>query len=53
MARGAGLGAHGRFDGRSLWHSAQLWASQRHGTLAVVGAGMAAGVAVLARRARG
>ena len=52
-SEGRDFGAHGLFDQRSHGHSAQVWASQRHGTLAVVGAGMAVGVAVLARRARG
>jgi NAD(P)-dependent dehydrogenase (short-subunit alcohol dehydrogenase family) len=49
---GRDFGAHGLFDQRSHGHSAQVWASQRHGTLAAVGAGLAVGVAVLARRGR-
>jgi NAD(P)-dependent dehydrogenase (short-subunit alcohol dehydrogenase family) len=49
---GRDFGAHGLFDQRSHGRSAQVWASQRHGTLAAVGAGLAVGVAVLARRGR-
>ena len=34
-------GAHGEFDAQSHAHDPQLWASQHHGTLAAVGAGLA------------
>ncbi|MBA3851430.1 MAG: SDR family oxidoreductase [Chloroflexi bacterium] len=43
---GHDYGAHGRFDDKSWRRSPQVWASQHHGTLAVVGA-VAAGAAAL------
>jgi NAD(P)-dependent dehydrogenase (short-subunit alcohol dehydrogenase family) len=49
---GRDFGAHGLFDQTSHGHSAQVWASQRHGTLAAVGAALAVGAAVLIGRAR-
>jgi hypothetical protein len=45
-------GTHGRFDDRSTPRSAQLWASQHHGTLAALGVG-AVGAATAALRRRG
>jgi NAD(P)-dependent dehydrogenase (short-subunit alcohol dehydrogenase family) len=45
-------GTHGRFDDRSTARSAQLWASQHHGTVAALGVG-AVGVATAALRRRG
>jgi hypothetical protein len=35
-------GAHGDFDARAKNRSAQLWASQHHGVLAAMAAGVAA-----------
>jgi NAD(P)-dependent dehydrogenase (short-subunit alcohol dehydrogenase family) len=49
---GRDYGAHGQFDDRAHAHSAQVWASQHHRTLAVVGTGVVAGAVALARRAR-
>jgi NAD(P)-dependent dehydrogenase (short-subunit alcohol dehydrogenase family) len=49
---GHDFGAHGRFDDRAHAHSAQVWASQHHRTLAVAGAGAVAGAVALARLAR-
>jgi NAD(P)-dependent dehydrogenase (short-subunit alcohol dehydrogenase family) len=49
-------GAHGAFDDRSTNHSAQIWASQRHGLLAAAGAaGLAAAatIGLLGRRLAG
>jgi NAD(P)-dependent dehydrogenase (short-subunit alcohol dehydrogenase family) len=46
---GRDFGAHGLFDEKAHARSPQVWASQHHGTLAVVGAGLVAGAAVLAR----
>lgn len=40
-------GAHGRFDDRSLSFSPQLWANMNRGRLALAGAGLAAGLALL------
>src|SRR5262245_161029 len=51
---GHDYGAHGAFDDRSTGHSAQLWASQRHGFVAAAAgaAGVAtAAIALAARRA--
>ncbi|KJS62023.1 SDR family oxidoreductase [Streptomyces rubellomurinus] len=45
-------GAHGRFDAEAREHSAQLWASQHHGLLAVGGAALL-GAAAAGARARG
>ncbi|WP_063007732.1 SDR family oxidoreductase [Nocardia kruczakiae] len=53
--QGRDFGAHGIFDSRSTEHSAQLWASQHHGTVAaaVAGAAMAAlGLWSRSRRSR-
>jgi short-subunit dehydrogenase len=49
---GHDYGAHGLFDDRAHAHSPQVWASQHHGTLAVVGVGLlaAAGLARWGRR---
>jgi hypothetical protein len=47
---GHDFGAHGQFDDRSHNHDPQLWASQHHGTVAAVGAGLAAAGAWLLRR---
>jgi NAD(P)-dependent dehydrogenase (short-subunit alcohol dehydrogenase family) len=50
---GEDAGAHGDFDDRAKSRSAQVWASQHHGLLAVVGGGLlAAGAAWAAGRAR-
>jgi NAD(P)-dependent dehydrogenase (short-subunit alcohol dehydrogenase family) len=46
---GRDFGAHGLFDEKAHARSPQVWASQHHGTLAVVGAGLVAGAAALAR----
>jgi NAD(P)-dependent dehydrogenase (short-subunit alcohol dehydrogenase family) len=45
-------GAHGLFDHQAHAHSPQVWASQHHGTLAVVGTGLLAAAAGLARWGR-
>lgn len=45
-------GAHGIFDARSYSSSPQAWANMNRGTLALAVAGVAAGVALLWRRAR-
>ncbi|HEX3613089.1 MAG TPA: SDR family oxidoreductase [Sporichthyaceae bacterium] len=37
---GQDFGAHGRFDDRATARSAQLWASQHHGLLGALGAGV-------------
>jgi NAD(P)-dependent dehydrogenase (short-subunit alcohol dehydrogenase family) len=39
-AAGQDFGAHGRFDDRATARSAQLWASQHHGLLGALGAGV-------------
>jgi NAD(P)-dependent dehydrogenase (short-subunit alcohol dehydrogenase family) len=50
---GRDFGAHGVFDARSTGRSYQLWASQHHGLLAGLGAGLAAvGVAAAAAARR-
>jgi NAD(P)-dependent dehydrogenase (short-subunit alcohol dehydrogenase family) len=49
---GRDFGAHGLFDDRSHARSPQVWASQHHGVVAALGAGLAVGAAVLAGRAR-
>jgi NAD(P)-dependent dehydrogenase (short-subunit alcohol dehydrogenase family) len=49
---GRDFGAHGLFDETSHAHSPQVWASQHHGTLAALGAGMVVGAAAMARWAR-
>jgi NAD(P)-dependent dehydrogenase (short-subunit alcohol dehydrogenase family) len=49
---GDDFGAHGLFDQRAHARSLQVWASQHHGPLAVVGAGLVAGAAALVRSAR-
>src|SRR5258706_8757192 len=41
-------GAHGRFADRAVYRSAQVWASQHHGLLAVAGAGLLAAAAGVA-----
>jgi NAD(P)-dependent dehydrogenase (short-subunit alcohol dehydrogenase family) len=46
---GHDFGVHGLFDDQAHAHSPQVWASQHHGTLAFVGAGLVAGGAALAR----
>jgi NAD(P)-dependent dehydrogenase (short-subunit alcohol dehydrogenase family) len=49
--RGPDEGAHGDFDAQAKTRSPQLWASQHHGLLAAVGAGvLAAGAAWALRR---
>jgi hypothetical protein len=48
---GRDFGAHGLFDERSHARSPQVWASQHHRTMAVLGATLLAGTAVLGRRA--
>jgi short-subunit dehydrogenase len=49
--RGPDEGAHGDFDDQAKTRSPQLWASQHHGLLAAVGAGiLAAGAAWAVRR---
>jgi len=47
---GRDFGAHGSFDDRALSNSTQLWASQHHGALALISAGVLAGAAMLGRR---
>jgi NAD(P)-dependent dehydrogenase (short-subunit alcohol dehydrogenase family) len=49
---GRDFGAHGLFDDRSHARSPQVWASQHHGVVAALGAGLAAGAAALVVRAR-
>ena len=49
---GHDFGAHGLFDDRAHARSAQVWASQHHGTLGAAAAGVLAGAAVLVRAAR-
>ena len=49
--QGRDFDTHGIFDAKSTSRSYQLWASQHHGLLALVGAGTAALFAVLAARA--
>jgi NAD(P)-dependent dehydrogenase (short-subunit alcohol dehydrogenase family) len=49
---GRDFGAHGLFDDRAHGRSAQVWASQHHGTLAAAGVGAVAGVLAVARLAR-
>ena len=49
---GRDFGAHGLFDDRSHGRSAQVWASQHHGALGVLGAALLAGAALFARRER-
>jgi short-subunit dehydrogenase len=44
---GRDYGAHGLFDDRSHAHSPQVWASQHHGTLALGGAAVLAGAALI------
>jgi hypothetical protein len=47
-------GAHGEFGKQSRRRSAQVWASQHHGGLAIAGTtALLAGAAALARRAAG
>jgi NAD(P)-dependent dehydrogenase (short-subunit alcohol dehydrogenase family) len=48
-AAGEDFGAHGVFDDKAKRRSPQLWASQHHGALAAIAAGVAAGVAALKR----
>src|SRR5699024_6255139 len=48
--QGRDFGSHGSFDGRSNVRSAQLWASQHHGTLALIAGTAVAGAAALGRR---
>jgi len=50
--QGRDFGAHGIFDERSTPRSAQLWASQHHGTLAGVAGGLVAGLILSSRRRR-
>jgi NAD(P)-dependent dehydrogenase (short-subunit alcohol dehydrogenase family) len=48
---GHDYGAHGEFDDQATGHSVQVWASQRHGTLAAAGAGaIAAAIGLMGRR---
>jgi NAD(P)-dependent dehydrogenase (short-subunit alcohol dehydrogenase family) len=47
---GRDFGAHGIFDDRSSSRSLQLWASQNHGAVAAVAAGLTAGAVAAARR---
>jgi NAD(P)-dependent dehydrogenase (short-subunit alcohol dehydrogenase family) len=49
---GHDFGAHGIFDDRSSQRSAQLWASQHHGTLGTVAAGLLVGTGLAARAVR-
>ncbi len=49
--QGRDFDTHGIFDEKSTTRSYQLWASQHHGLLAMVGAGAVALVGVLAARA--
>ncbi|MGH3981435.1 MAG: SDR family oxidoreductase [Pseudonocardiaceae bacterium] len=49
--QGRDFDTHGIFDARSTSRSYQLWASQHHGLLGVVGAGAAALLGLLAARA--
>jgi NAD(P)-dependent dehydrogenase (short-subunit alcohol dehydrogenase family) len=49
---GRDYGAHGLFDDRSHGRSAQVWASQHHGALALAGLGLGAAVAALTRGVR-
>jgi len=49
---GHDYGAHGRFDEEATARSAQLWASQHHGTLLAAGTAVAATVAGLVWRRR-
>jgi NAD(P)-dependent dehydrogenase (short-subunit alcohol dehydrogenase family) len=50
--RGPDMGAHGDFDATAKTRSPQLWASQHHGVLAAVGAGLVAVGAAWASRRR-
>jgi NAD(P)-dependent dehydrogenase (short-subunit alcohol dehydrogenase family) len=49
---GRDFGAHGAFDDMSHPHSAQMWASQHHGLLGAVAAGLTAAAALGLRRSR-
>jgi hypothetical protein len=49
---GRDFGAHGLFDSRAHARSTQAWATQHHGTTAVLGLGLVAGAAAVARLAR-
>ncbi|MDQ3826122.1 MAG: short-chain dehydrogenase, partial [Actinomycetota bacterium] len=49
---GRDFDTHGIFDAKSTSRSYQLWASQHHGLLATVGAGVTALIAVLTTRGR-
>jgi NAD(P)-dependent dehydrogenase (short-subunit alcohol dehydrogenase family) len=49
---GRDFGAHGLFDDRSHARSPQVWASQHHGTVAAIGAGLVAGAVAWTRFAR-
>jgi len=49
---GRDFGAHGAFDGIAHPRSAQLWASQHHGVVGTVAAGLAAAAAGLVLRRR-
>ena len=50
--QGRDFDTHGIFDAKSTSRSYQLWASQHHGLLATVGAGVTALIAVLTTRGR-
>jgi len=49
---GRDFGAHGQFDRRAHGRSPQVWASQHHGALALVGAGLVAVLTAMTRRVR-
>ena len=49
---GHDYGAHGVFDNRSTTRSYQLWASQHHGVLGLIGAGAALAAGAVATRSR-
>jgi NAD(P)-dependent dehydrogenase (short-subunit alcohol dehydrogenase family) len=50
--RRADYGAHGRFDDRTISHDPQPWASQHHGAVAALGAGLVGAAVGLARSRR-
>lgn len=50
---GRDFGAHGRVDGQTINHDPQPWASQHHGAVAAVGAGLAGAAVALASSRRG
>jgi NAD(P)-dependent dehydrogenase (short-subunit alcohol dehydrogenase family) len=51
--RGRDFGARGRFEGQTINHDPQPWASQHHGAVAALGAGLVGAAVGLARSRRG